>query len=50
MKGSRIADEIMADFNREKYFKQKVVRNNCIVDKEKRCDICKYKDNCDEKD
>lgn len=48
MKSSRIANEIIADLNREKYFKQKAIRQRCIVDKKKQCNICGYKDICDD--
>lgn len=50
MKGSRIASEIIADMKREEYFKKKAIRNQCIVDKKKQCDICKYQEICEEKD
>ena len=47
-KGSRLADEIIQDINREKYFKQKVVRQKCLVDNKKQCDACKYRYNCED--
>lgn len=50
MPGSRIAAEIEADIRREKYFKKKAIRMQCIVDKNKQCDKCGYRDICEEKD
>lgn len=50
MKGSRIAYEIEADLKREKIFKQKAIRNKCIIDKEKQYDECKYKEICEDVD
>lgn len=50
MAGSRIADEIIQEQRREKAFKAKAIRMQCIVDKKKQCNECKYKDICEEKD
>lgn len=48
-KGSTIAAEIIADWKREEYYKKRVKRNQCIVDSKKQCDICKYKEICEER-
>lgn len=48
MRGSIIASQIIDDWKREKYFKQKAIRNQCIVDKKKQCNECKYKDICED--
>lgn len=48
MRGSRIAAQIIDEMNREKYFKQKAIRNQCVVDKKKKCSECKYKEICDD--
>lgn len=50
MPGSRIAAEIIQEQRREKAFKKKAIRMQCIVDKKKQCDKCGYKDICEEKD
>lgn len=50
MSGSRIAKEIIEEQQREKAFKKKAIRMQCIVDKNKQCNECKYKDICEEKD
>ena len=50
MRGSRIAYEIESELKREKYFKQKAIRNKCIVDNKKQCNECKYKEICEEDD
>lgn len=47
-KGSQIAAEIIADFKREKYFKNKVKRNKYIIDSKKQCNICKYREACED--
>lgn len=48
-KGSTIAAEIIADWKREEYYKKRIKRNKCIVDSKKQCDICKYKEICEER-
>lgn len=48
MRGSRIAAEIEQDIKREQYFKRKVIRNQCIINKEKQCDKCGYRDICED--
>lgn len=47
-KGSSIAAEIIADLKREEYFKKKIKRNKCIVDSKKQCNICKYREACED--
>lgn len=49
-KGSIIAGEIIADWKREEYYKKKAKRNKCIVDAKKQCNICKYKEICEDKE
>ena len=51
MKSSSIADEIIREWNREKYFKRlaenkKKLQFKCKLDEKMQCDTCKYKDNC----
>lgn len=48
MKGSLIAAIIESDLKRENYWKTKVTRQKCYIDKEKQCNVCKYKDICDQ--
>ena len=48
-KGSPIAAEIVADLKREEYFKKLAKRNKCIIDSNKQCDICKYREACEDK-
>lgn len=48
-KGSTIAAEIIADWKREEYYKKKAIRNKCIVDDKKQCNICKYREICEER-
>lgn len=48
-KGSPIAAEIVADLKREEYFKKLAKRNKCIIDSKKQCDICKYREACEDK-
>lgn len=50
MKGSRIADEIINDMKREESFKKKAIRNQCLVNKKKQCDKCRYQDICLERE
>ena len=50
MKGSRIADEIIADMKREEFFKQRAIRNRCIKNKEKKCNECHYRNICKDKE
>lgn len=46
-KGSSIAAEIVADWRREEYYKKRIKQNKCIIDSKKQCDICKYKEVCE---
>lgn len=48
MKGSMIASMIESDLRREQYWKTKVVRQKCYIDKEKQCTICKYQKICED--
>ena len=48
MRGSWIAGQIESDLKREKFWKHKIVRQKCYVDKEKQCDKCMYKNICDD--
>ncbi len=52
MKRSIIADEIVNEWNREKYFKEIVERkkSKCKIDKQMQCDKCNLKDNCLDKE
>lgn len=50
MKGSFIARQIDNDLKKEKYYKEKVRRKKCIVDKKKQCDTCNYYEICEEKE
>ena len=47
MKGSRLAYEIEEDLKREEAFKKKAIRQKCIVDNKKQCNICGYRDICE---
>lgn len=47
MKGSIIASQIVNEMKRAEVFRKKAVRQQCIVDKKKQCNICGYKDICD---
>lgn len=47
-KGSSIAAEIVSDWKREEYFKKLAKRNKCIIDSKKQCDICKYREACED--
>lgn len=47
MRGSRIAGQIESELKREQYFKQKAIRNKCIIDNKKQCDECKYREICE---
>lgn len=48
-KGSLIAAEIVADWRREEYYKKRIKQNKCIIDSKKQCDICKYREACEDK-
>lgn len=50
MRGSILAGRIESDLKREKYFKQKAIRNQCIIDNKKQCNECKYNEICEEVD
>ena len=49
-KGSIIAGIIETEMRREEYFKNKVRRMKCKLDNKMQCDICKYKENCEDKE
>ena len=42
MKGGITASIIAEDLRREKIYKQKLVRQKCIIDNKKQCMSCKY--------
>lgn len=46
MKGSRIADEIIADMKREEFFKQRAIRNK--LNRQNQCKERKHQDICEE--
>ena len=46
MRGSILADQIMREEQRKEYFRKKK-RKQCIVDKEKQCLKCEYRNICD---
>lgn len=48
-KGSSIAAEIVAEWKREEYFKKRIKQNKCIIDSKKQCNICKYREACEDK-
>lgn len=50
MRGSILASQIESELKREKYFKQKAIRNKCIVDNKKQCNECKYQEICEDAD
>lgn len=45
--GSRIAAEIIEEWKREEYYKKKTKNTECIIDKEKQCNICNCKTVCE---
>lgn len=47
-KGSSIAAEIVAEWRREEYFKKRIKQNKCILDSKKQCNICKYREACED--
>ena len=51
MKRSIIADEIVNEWKREKYFKEIAKRKKleCKIDKQMQCDKCNYQDICEDK-
>lgn len=48
MKGSIVAAQIIDEQRREEAYKKKAIRMQCIVDKKKQCDQCRYKDICED--
>lgn len=48
MRGSRIAEQIEREIQREKYWKNKATRQKCYIDNEKQCDKCMYKEICED--
>lgn len=47
-RGSIIASQIIDEMKRAEAFKKKAVRQQCILDKKKQCNICVYKDICED--
>ena len=47
MKGSILAEYIMNDYRKQKYYKDKK-RTKCIIDKQKQCNKCKYAEICED--
>ena len=47
MKGSKIAEQIAIEMQRDKYYKNKK-RAKCIVDKKKQCNVCRYQKICED--
>ena len=47
-KGSIIAAEIIEEMKREEYYKKRIKQNKCIIDSKKQCDICKYREACED--
>lgn len=47
-KGSLIAAEIIEEMKREEYYKKRIKQNKCIIDSKKQCDICKYREACED--
>lgn len=47
MRGSYIAESIIRDMQRDKYYKDKK-RAKCIVDNKKQCNVCKYQKICED--
>ncbi len=47
MRGSKIAKYIENDMRRDNYWKNKVVRRKCYIDKQKQCDKCAYRNICE---
>lgn len=47
--GSLIAAEIIEEMKREEYFKKRIKQNKCILDSKKQCNICKYREACEDK-
>lgn len=53
--GSRLADEIVQSWNREKELKRifnakKNKGHKCMIDNKMQCDKCQYRENCDDKE
>lgn len=49
MRGSAIAREIDREYRIKKAFEKKQ-RQKCIIDQEKKCNICKYQQICEDKE
>lgn len=47
MYGSKIADEIIREMHRDKYYKNKK-RAKCVVSKKKQCTVCRYQKICED--
>ena len=47
MRGSKIAEQIAIEMQRDKYYKNKK-RAKCIIDKKKQCTVCKYQKICED--
>lgn len=49
MRGSIIAGYIDNEYRRKKMFEKKK-RQKCIIDEEKKCNICEYKPICEDRE
>ena len=47
MRGSKIAEQIAIEMQRDKYYKNKK-RAKCIIDKKKQCTTCRYQKICED--
>lgn len=50
MKGSKIASMIESEMRREKFYKNKLKRRKCSIDKEKQCDKCGFFSICENRE
>ena len=52
MKRSYIADSIIQDWNKDKYWKKlaKRKKNKCKINEKMQCDKCEYAENCLDKE
>lgn len=50
MRRSYIADQIVSEMRKEKYFKKKERNKQCTIDKKMQCSTCKYQYICEGKD
>lgn len=49
MRGSSLAKVIDSEYRRKKFFENKR-RQKCIIDEEKKCNICSYRQVCENKE